>query len=110
MESLSPLMMPSAGALMDPHALAGHGNDAHTVAEGFESLFASLLVKQMRQTLEPDTMFGKDNGDVLGGLFDHFMGQHLAQSGGLGIGAFVTKHMPQARVNNERPNVAGAHR
>jgi Rod binding domain-containing protein len=110
MDSLGPLMMPNAGALFDPHALGSHGNDIHTVAQGFESMFASLLVKQMRQTLEPDTMFGKDNGDVLGGLFDHFMGQHLAQTGGLGIGAFVTKHMPQARVNNERANGTGAHR
>ena len=71
MEGLNPLMMPSAGALMDPHALSGHGNDAHTVAQGFESLFAGLLIKQMRQTLEPDTMFGKDSGDVLGGLREH---------------------------------------
>jgi len=32
----------------------------------------------MRQTLEPDTMFPGDHGDILGGLFDLFLGQHLA--------------------------------
>ena len=30
-------------------------------------MFASLLVKQMRQTLEPDSLFGQNGGDVLGG-------------------------------------------
>jgi hypothetical protein len=54
-------------------------------------------------------MFGKDHGDVLGGLFDHFMGQHLAKSGALGIGAMVAQHMPQTRVTNDRPNAIGSH-
>jgi Rod binding domain-containing protein len=109
MDSLSPLVMPSAGALLDPRALAAPGNDAHTVAQGFESMFATMLSKQLRQSLEPDTMFGKDHGDVLGGLFDHFMGQHLAKSGALGIGAMVAQHMPQTRVTNDRPNAIGSH-
>ena len=43
----------------------------------------------MRQTLEPDTMFGQDQSDILGGLFDMTMGQHLAQSGALGIGKML---------------------
>lgn len=55
-------------------------------ATGMESMFASLLLKQMRQTLEPGSMFASDNGDVLGGLFDATMGDHLAKSNGLGIG------------------------
>lgn len=66
-------------------------------ANGFESMFASMLIKQMRQTLEPDTLFGKDSGDVLGGLFDSFMGQHLAQAGGLGIAALVRQQLSPPR-------------
>lgn len=54
-------------------------------ATGMEGLFASMLLKQMRQTLEPGALFGSDNGDVLGGLFDATMGQHLSRAGGLGI-------------------------
>ena len=47
------------------------------VAQGFESMFFSLLCKEMRSTLEPETMFGDDKGDVFGGMFDQFLGEHL---------------------------------
>ncbi len=94
---LPPVTMPvSPGG--DPTALAAQAKakDARAnaaAAQGFESMFATLLVKQMRQTLEPDTLFGTDRGEVLGGLFDFFLGQHLAQSGALGIGAIVKKQL-----------------
>src|SRR5438874_10208287 len=83
------------------------GGSIDEVAQGFESMFASLLIKQMRQTLEPDTMFGQDQGDVLGGMFDFFLGQHLAQTGALGIGAMVRRQMPQARATYDRTSNAG---
>jgi peptidoglycan hydrolase FlgJ len=61
-------------------------------AAGFESVFMSMLVKEMRQTSDGSSLlFGHDTGDVLGGLFDYYMGQHLAQSGGLGIAAMIKK-------------------
>jgi Rod binding domain-containing protein len=71
------------------------------VANGIESMFLSILLKEMRQTLEPGTMFPGDSGDILGGMFDLFLGQHLAQTGGLGIGAMVKKQLA-AKYNNER--------
>ena len=61
------------------------------VANGFESIFLSQMLKQMRQSLEPGTMFGHDNGDVFGGMFDMFMSQHLAPAGASGIAAMVRK-------------------
>ena len=70
----------------DPKAIAA-------VAQGFEGIFASMMIKQMRQSLEPDGLFGKDHGDVLGGLFDLFMGQHMAQSGGFGIGQMIKQQL-----------------
>jgi Rod binding domain-containing protein len=112
MDSVLPLMLPSGGLLEDPQALAAHSNGTQTqaVAQGFESMFASLLLKQMRQTLDSDTMFGKDTGDVIGGLFDHFLGQHLARSGSLGIGAMVNRYLSQARGNHERtPRLPATH-
>jgi Rod binding domain-containing protein len=72
--------------------------DIDHVAEGFDAMFASLLIKQMRQTLDQEGdggMFGKDSGDVLGGLFDTFMGDHLAKAGGLGIGKMVKHQLEQ---------------
>src|SRR5205809_4975216 len=106
MEGLGPLMLPANTVAADPRSLAARSpNDE--VAEGFESMFASLLLKQMRQTLEPDTMFGQDNGDVLGGIFDLYLGQHLAQSGALGTGAMVRRQLPSPRTGHEqRPTVS----
>ena len=63
------------------------------VATGFEGAFLTVLLKEMRQTLEPGVMFGNDNGDVLGGLFDFFLSQHVAKGGGLGIGALVKQQL-----------------
>src|SRR5581483_2684208 len=92
MDALPPLALPPLPGGADLQALASQARRddpraAAAAAQGFESMFASLLVQQMRQSLEPDTLFGQDTGDVLGGLFDLYLGQHLAQSGALGIGA-----------------------
>jgi peptidoglycan hydrolase FlgJ len=88
--SSMPLMPPA----IDVTAAADRAppRDARAVdsaATGFESLFASMLLKEMRRTLQEGSLFGDDKGDVLGGLFDHFLGEHLAQAGALGIGAMV---------------------
>jgi Rod binding domain-containing protein len=61
-------------------------------AKAFESMFASIMLKSMRQA-SGQGMFAHDPGDVLGGLFDHFMSQHLAQHGSLGVGAVIEKHL-----------------
>jgi len=100
MDAMSPVHVPMTALGMDLSAVASmarssDGRAIDTVAQGFESMFVSLLVKQMRQTLEPGTLFSQDPGDVLGGLFDHFLGQHLAQQGALGIGALVRKQWSQ---------------
>ena len=54
-------------------------------------MFASQLLKEMRKTLDPETMFGGDSGDVYGGLFDMFLGQQMADSGGLGLAKMLTE-------------------
>jgi len=62
------------------------------VAQEFDAVFYSMLLKEMRQTVGEDGLFGGDQGDTLGGLFDLFMGKHLAQSSELGIGRAVTQY------------------
>ncbi len=73
----------SLGAGMNPTA------SPSAVGQAFESMFASILIKQMRQTLDGESMFGKDPGDVLGGMFDHFLGEQLGRAGGLGVGRMI---------------------
>ncbi len=66
------------------------------VAKEFESVFASILLKQMRATLEPGTMFGDDHNDIYGGLFDLHMGQVLAGEGGLGLAATLKPYLEES--------------
>lgn len=90
---------PSLGeaANMARTALKGSADKAAKAAGDFESLFASQLLKEMRKTLDPETMFGGDSGDVYGGMFDLFLGQQIAQSGGLGLANMVREALQGAQ-------------
>lgn len=70
------------------------------VARQVEGLFASLLLKEMRGNGSEGGLFGGDSSDVLGGMFDQYMGQAIADAGGLGLRDYL---VAQARA----PNVAG---
>jgi peptidoglycan hydrolase FlgJ len=62
--------------------------DPKAVGKAFESMFATMMLKQMRESLEGG-LFPGDTGDVLGGLFDHYMGEHIAGNGGFGVGDMI---------------------
>lgn len=68
------------------------GDTPDEVATAFEAVFASMLVKEMRNTLE-DGFFGGESSDVLGGMFDMHIGQAMAESGGLGVKEMVLQHL-----------------
>jgi Rod binding domain-containing protein len=67
------------------HVDAHNPKSAAQVAKSFESVFAAMVLKEMRQTLDSKTLFGGDSSDIYGGMFDQFMGQALSQSGGFGL-------------------------
>lgn len=69
----------------------------HQVATDFESMFVSLMLKEMRKTVGESGLFGGDSSDVYGGLFDMFMSQHIAESGGLGIGKMIATYLDVAK-------------
>jgi peptidoglycan hydrolase FlgJ len=74
-------------------------------AAEMETMFLSLLMKEMRQTLESDGgLFAGDGGDVYGGLFDFYMGKHLADSGGVGLARSMIATME--RTHPESPHDA----
>jgi len=90
--------MPMMSPMPDPSAFTGRrlANDPKAqleVGKQFESIFTTMMVKEMRNTLEPETLFGGDKGDVLGGLFDFFMGQHLADSGRIGMAQVLQRQL-----------------
>src|SRR5437762_8711357 len=72
---------------------AAKAKAADQVATHFEAVFWSMLIKEMREGLEPGGMLGEDGGDVLGGMFDVTMGDHLAQSHGLGVAVMVRQQL-----------------
>jgi Rod binding domain-containing protein len=80
-------------------AKAGDARSIARVAADFESLFASMVLKEMRQTLQPDTLFGSDSSDAYGGLFDFYLGQHIVQAGGFGIANMVRHYLEQRKEN-----------
>ena len=69
-----------------------------SVASEFESIFLSLMLKEMRNTLDSENggLFGKEGSDTFGGMFDQFMGQHLAQAQPLGIGDAIKGYLNNA--------------
>ncbi len=58
------------------------------VATQFEGVFVSMLLKQMRQSLE-EGLFAGDKSDSYGALFDQHMGEQMSARGGLGIRELV---------------------
>lgn len=97
---VTPAIASPAGQLAEPdlESLSGRvkrGDKAAVpaLARQFESVFMAQLVKEMRQTLDPGTLFGNDPGDVFGGMFDLFLGKHLAQAGGIGLAAVLERYL-----------------
>lgn len=92
---------PSAPVLGADLLTAGIGKgplgpkDADRVASRFEGMFWSMLLKEMREGLEPGVMLGEDGGDVLGGMFDLTMGDHMSQGHNLGIAAMIKRHLEE---------------
>lgn len=56
-----------------------------TVGKEFEGVFLSMMLKEMRNSIEGDGFFAGDSSDSFGGMFDMFIGQHLSESEPLGI-------------------------
>lgn len=72
------------------------------LAAKFESIFMSLLLKEMRQSVGEGGLFGGDSSDVLGGLFDLYMGEHVAKSANLGIGDMVGKYIDAQKSSDAK--------
>lgn len=67
---------------------------AAEAAKELEATFLAMLLKQMRETLDPEEgggLFPGDTGDVQGGLFDLFLSRHLADAGGIGVAAALAR-------------------
>jgi Rod binding domain-containing protein len=78
------------------------GEKDSSVADEFEGMFMSLVVKEMRKATPEGGLFAGDASDAYGGMFDLFMGQHLARcGGGIGIRQMVNTYLANAKLHNE---------
>ncbi len=68
------------------------------VAGQLEGVFFSMVVKEMRKSMMSDDLFGSGpEAEQYAGLFDQMMGEHMAQTGGLGIARMVMESAQAAR-------------
>ena len=98
-EGLSPAATFSQPLATKPGATVKGAADARlkNMATEMEATFLSMLLKEMRQTLDPDGgLFPGDSGDVQGGLFDLYMSKHLADGGGIGLATALVRQMQAA--------------
>ena len=74
---------------------------AQKLGKEFESVFVSLLLKEMRNTLDQGEggLFGSEQSDTFGGMFDQFMGTHLADSSPLGIAGAIEGYLKNKPMN-----------
>lgn len=90
MNSIPPILPPMPASLTNGPA---PNASPERMGQAFESVFASMLIKQMRESLDSETMFGNDPGDILGGMFDQFLGEQLGRSGAFGIARMIRAQM-----------------
>lgn len=78
--------------------LEAYNAGLESAAKEFESVFLSMMLKEMRNTLDQQEggLFGKEGSDTFGGMFDMFMGQHLADAQPLGIANAIKTYTQSA--------------
>ena len=104
--SLPTTMLPlSSLTELKASSLAKEGQNLDGAAAEFESVFMSLLLKEMRNTLDKDDggLFGSEGSDTFGGMFDMFMGQHLAKAQPLGIADAIKTYFDHSKTADQPP-------
>lgn len=97
--------LPASTSFDDPAQLRGQKPEA--IAQQFEGLFLSMLVKEMRQSpIDGEGLFPGDASDTYGGIFDTFMGEHLSRNGGIGMAESIATSIRQQSGTGDSCRVA----
>ena len=75
------------------------GNDAtaiRQVARQFESLFARMMIKSMRDAIGKDPIFGSDQQQMYQGMFDNQLSLELTKGRGLGLSDMLMRQLQHA--------------
>jgi flagellar protein FlgJ len=63
------------------------------VAQQFESLFARMMIKSMRDAVGKDPIFGSDQEQMYQGMFDDQLSLELTKGHGLGLGDMLVRQL-----------------
>jgi flagellar protein FlgJ len=79
----------SGAARNDPAAV-------RAVAQQFESLFARMMIKSMRDAIGKDPIFGSDQAQTYQGMYDDQLSLELTKGKGLGLADMLVRQLQQA--------------
>lgn len=68
----------------------------HEVAQQFESVFVTMMMKAMRDTLPKDGMFASSQMDTYQEMMDQQMALDLSRQDGLGLAAVIERQLSAA--------------
>lgn len=71
------------------------------VARQFESVFVTMMMKSMRDTLPKDGMFGSSQMETYQEMFDQQLSLDLAGKGGLGLASLIQRQMSRTIVSDK---------
>jgi len=82
-----PAITPPLGLSLDGIADSFLKSREEEANKQLEAVFISMLVKEMRTAGagEDGGLFAGDSSDTFGSMFDSFMGEELANAGGIGL-------------------------
>ena len=72
----------------------------------FESLFLSMMIKELRQTSSGEGLFPGDTSDTYGGMFDMFLGKELSKGKGIGLES-IFRSSTMLNQSNDRMGESG---
>lgn len=112
MSSVTPFLPLSNTAFPLSQKTSSTVEPAAETARDFEATLLSMLLKEMRQSMEPEGgLFPGDSGDIQGGLFDLYMGKYLADAGGIGMAPALESQLRSTYAHaaqSEHPSAGGA--
>jgi peptidoglycan hydrolase FlgJ len=69
----------------------------HEVAQQFESVFITMMMKAMRDTLPKDGMFASGQMDTYQEMFDQQLALDLSRQNGIGLAAEIERQLSAAQ-------------
>jgi len=77
------------------------------VARQFESLFARMMLKSMRDAIGRDPIFGSDQSQMYQGMFDDQLSMELTRGRGLGLADMLVRQLQRLGVGSAAAAPAG---